>query len=65
MKKSLKISLGGVAFVVEDDAYAALESYIELLKEHLGATEESEEVIRDIEERAAELLTDIDRKSVV
>ncbi|MDY0199379.1 MAG: PspC domain-containing protein [Tenuifilaceae bacterium] len=59
MKKSLKISLGGVAFVVEDDAYAALESYIELLKEHLGATEESEEVIRDIEERAAELLTDI------
>ena len=59
MKKSLKISLGGVAFIVEDDAYAALDSYLELLKEYLGATVESEEVINDIEDRAAELLTDM------
>ena len=57
MKKSLKISLGGVAFTVEEDAYAALESYLNLLKEHLGETAESEEVIGDIEERAAELLS--------
>jgi phage shock protein PspC (stress-responsive transcriptional regulator) len=56
MKKSLKISLGGIAFTIEEDAYAALELYLQSLKGHFGDTEEAREVTRDIEERAAELL---------
>ena len=59
MKKSLKISLGGAVFIIDEDAYAVLESYLNILKQHLGETPESEEIISDIEERAAELLGDL------
>lgn len=56
MKKSIKISLGGIAFNIDEDAYALLESYLNKLKEHLGATPEAREIVNDIEARASELL---------
>ncbi len=59
MKKSLKISLGGIAFTIEEDAYNALEGYLKSLRDHLSGTAEADEVIRDIEERAAELISDL------
>ncbi|HPF94003.1 MAG TPA: PspC domain-containing protein [Tenuifilaceae bacterium] len=58
MKKSIKVSLGGMAFNVEEDAYAVLEEYIESLKNHLGDTPEAAEVVVDIEERASELFAE-------
>ena len=59
MKKSIKISLGGVAFTIEEDAYEALDTYIESLKAHFGNDEEAQEVISDLEKRAAELLVEM------
>lgn len=54
MKEVFDISLQGVAFKVEKDAYVLLESYLEELKNHYGKQEE--EVVNDIEERISELL---------
>lgn len=59
MKKSIKISLGGVSFNIEEDAYEALEHYISSLKKHLKDTPEAQEIVNDIEERAAELFTEM------
>lgn len=59
MKKSIKISLGGIAFNIEDDAYEMLNDYLESLKKHLNGTPEADEVVKDIEERAAELFTEM------
>jgi len=56
MKKSIKISLGGLAFNIDEDAYAILDSYLKKLKGHLGTTPEANEIINDIEARASELL---------
>lgn len=58
MKKSLKISIGGVVFSIEEDAYNGLEAYLNSLKSHLRGTLEADEVIRDIEERVAELFAE-------
>lgn len=54
MKEVFDISLQGVAFKIEKDAYGLLESYLEELKSHYGKQEE--EVVNDIEERISELL---------
>lgn len=59
MKKSIKISLGGLAFNIEEDAYAILEEYIESLIMHLGNTPEAKDIVGDIEGRASELFTDL------
>ena len=59
MKKSIKISLGGIAFNIEDDAYELLKSYLESLKKHMIGTPEADEIVKDIEERAAELFTEM------
>lgn len=59
MKKSIKISLGGLAFNIEEDAYAILEEYIESLIMHLGNTPEAKDIVADIEGRASELFTDL------
>ncbi len=58
MKKTVKISLGGIAFVIEEDAYVALNEYLTSLKIHLGDSQEANEIYSDIEERAAELFTE-------
>jgi len=56
MKKTIKISLGGIAFNIEEDGFELLDSYLKSLKRHLGNTLEATEIINDIEERASELL---------
>lgn len=59
MKKAIKISLGGLAFNIEEDAYAILDSYLESLNAHLGSTPEAQEIVSDIEERASELFAEM------
>lgn len=54
MKEVVNISLAGVSFTIEKDAYTLLESYLNELKEHYKADEI--EVVNDIEERISELL---------
>ena len=54
MKEVLDISLQGISFTIENDAYMLLEDYLAELRNHYGSTEA--EVVNDIEERIAELL---------
>lgn len=56
MKEVYNISLQGVAFTIERDAYELLEGYLQELRLHYGKQEE--EVVNDIEERIAELLVE-------
>lgn len=54
MKEVYDISLQGISFKMEKDAYELLDSYLMDLKMHYG--EQEAEVVNDIEERIAELL---------
>ena len=56
MKRTSTISLGGMNFNIDDDAYEMLNQYfIELSRRF--ANDEREEILRDIESRMAELFT--------
>lgn len=55
MNKSISISLGGLAFFIEEDAYAQLQQYIEAVKKSLRHDDDKEEIIKDVETRIAEL----------
>ena len=56
MKTTEQISLGGFAFTVESDAYVALESYLEEIKECFRSNESADEIVEDIEVHIAEIL---------
>ncbi len=56
MKTTLSVNIGGMSFVVDDDAYARLNTYIEALKRKYSAQADGEEIISDIEARIAELV---------
>lgn len=58
MKKTVKVSLGGFAYDVEEDAFQLLDSYINALKSRLNNEKESQEIIQDIEERISELFAE-------
>jgi phage shock protein PspC (stress-responsive transcriptional regulator) len=59
MKKTIKVSLGSIPYIFEEDAYKLLDDYLKSLKNHFGNNPESEEIVRDIEERASELFTEM------
>lgn len=67
MKKTISISIGGRLFYVEDDACVKLEGYLNAVKLRFAALPESEEVMRDFENRAAEHLTseDINQSKII
>ena len=56
MKKTVTINLGGVVFNIDDDACDRLSQYLSDLEKRFPE-EERGEILRDIEERMAELLT--------
>jgi len=58
MNKTVTINLGGLVFYIDENAYAELSAYINLLKEHFSANESCEEIISDIELRLAEIFKD-------
>ena len=55
MKKTIKINLSGIIFHIDDDAYDALESYLNKISRHFSDKQESKEITDDIEARIAEL----------
>ena len=57
MKKTLTINLNGIVFNIDDDAYETLSAYLNELEKHF-ADDEKEEIIKDIEDRIAELFTE-------
>ena len=66
MKRTVNINLGGQVFQIDEDAYAALEQYIQALKDKYLSTEGGSEIISDIEMRLAEMFYELlaDRKVV-
>ncbi|MGM0474832.1 MAG: PspC domain-containing protein [Bacteroidota bacterium] len=55
MKKAIKINLSGIIFHIDDDAYEKLKAYLDRISRYFGDTQESKEIIDDIESRIAEL----------
>jgi phage shock protein PspC (stress-responsive transcriptional regulator) len=56
MKTTISINLGGMAFNIDDDAYALLKQYLRSLELHFAKEDATEEIMNDIESRMAELL---------
>lgn len=54
MKKVINITIGGVVFQIEEDAYQNLQEYLKKIAEHFSKNEESEEILEDIEISIAE-----------
>lgn len=56
MKKTVQVNIGGIAFFVDEDAFEALNAYLDHLNRYYASTDEGPEVVADIEARIAELL---------
>jgi phage shock protein PspC (stress-responsive transcriptional regulator) len=56
MKTTINITLGGILFFVEEDAYQSLKQYLELISSHFTKIEGGNDIVQDIEYRMAELL---------
>ncbi|NDV95174.1 PspC domain-containing protein [Dysgonomonas sp. 521] len=56
MKPTIRVSIGGFAFNLDEDAYSVLDDYLKALKRHFENNPESSEIISDIEFRLSELL---------
>lgn len=56
MKKVIEVSIGGINFTVEDDAYFRLKEYLKRFEETIPDKQEAREVMEDVEARVAEIL---------
>lgn len=56
MKKTVNAAIGGCSFIIDEDAYAALEAYLGKFRGALGNTSASNEVMEELEMRIADLL---------
>jgi phage shock protein PspC (stress-responsive transcriptional regulator)/tetrahydromethanopterin S-methyltransferase subunit F len=56
MKPTVRVSIGGLAFNLEEDAFQVLDSYLKALRRHFSGNPEADEIIADIESRLSELL---------
>lgn len=55
MNKIFNINLGGYPFTMDDNAFYALDKYLNTIKNHFSQSEGCEDIIADIEARIAEL----------
>ncbi|WP_409415625.1 PspC domain-containing protein [Flavobacterium sp. PS2] len=58
MNKTVNINLGGMFFHIDEDAYLKLTRYFDAIKRSLGNSSGKDEIIKDIEMRVSELLTE-------
>ncbi|MDR0729172.1 MAG: PspC domain-containing protein [Prevotellaceae bacterium] len=56
MKKVITANIGGKSFIIDEDAFAQLQDYLEYFKATITDPKEVEEVMTDIEIRVAEML---------
>lgn len=56
MNEIIKCSIGGISFTLEQNAYNALSTYIDTLKDAYKDDPDGEEILADIEARIAELI---------
>jgi phage shock protein PspC (stress-responsive transcriptional regulator) len=55
MKKIVNVNVGGLAFVIEEQAYEKLNAYLSSVRQNVGNDVDADEVMSDIELRIAEL----------
>ena len=55
MKKVIKVSVGNLAFTIDEDGYELLKAYLGELNAHYRNIQNGDEIIEGIEERMAEL----------
>ena len=66
MKKTLNVAIGGCSFTIDEDAYMALESYLDSFKAGLDCSSSSSQVMDELEMRIADLLkVQIGRREVI
>lgn len=58
MNKTVNINLGGMFFHIDEDAYQKLSRYFDAIKRSLTNSSGQDEIIKDIEMRVSELLTE-------
>jgi phage shock protein PspC (stress-responsive transcriptional regulator) len=58
MNKTVNINLGGLVFHIDEDAYQKLTNYFEAIKRSLSNTYGQDEIIKDIEIRIGEIISD-------
>ena len=66
MQKTLNVAIGGCSFTIDEDAYMALESYLDSFKAGLDSSSSSSQVMDELEMRIADLLkVQIGRREVI
>ena len=58
MNKTVNINLGGLFFHIDEDAYQKLTHYFEAIKRSLSNTSGQDEILKDIEMRIGELISE-------
>lgn len=58
MNKTITINLGGIVFHIDEDAYQKLSRYFDAIKRSLNNSSGQDEIIKDIEMRISELLSE-------
>jgi phage shock protein PspC (stress-responsive transcriptional regulator) len=61
MKKVINITLGSIVFAIEENAHSTLERYLDDIKTQLLKTDDSAEILKDIEGALAEKFIALDR----
>ena len=56
MKKTINVAIGGCSFTIDDDAYNALETYLNDFKDALEPSSSNADVMEEVEARIADLL---------
>ncbi|MDO9680778.1 MAG: PspC domain-containing protein [Bacteroidales bacterium] len=58
MKKVVKVSIGNLAFTIEEEGFLIIKGYLNELHDHYDNKENGQEIIEGIEERMAELFVE-------
>ncbi|MBT8230382.1 MAG: PspC family transcriptional regulator, partial [Bacteroidia bacterium] len=65
MKKVININLGGRAFIINEDAYGALDKYLKSIEKHFAKSDGMEDILYDIENRIAELFEEDEKNGSI
>ena len=58
MNKTIIININSIVFHIEEEAYETLRSYMIDIKRHFGKSQDSQEILQDIENRIAEMFSE-------
>ena len=58
MNPTINVNIGGYPFIIDQDAFDKLQSYLDIIEHHFSTSEGCDEIVHDIELRFAELLAE-------